>query len=242
MRFSKGALLFSSSRLSNGIDPNQSRFSSFIETPTTPRPILWMFHQPSHYWIGVQVVQLFLQLSRAPYIEIVEPALPEPFEPVPFLGKRKPQLCSCSSSPFLPHHLRGIALRRLADQQVHMLRHDHVSDQQKRIALPHFRKNLHKQVPGPHRLQQRPPLETTECDEVQIFLAVVAPELVFHEAKKSAPFENHKRCGTPSFTQGLYPKWYTLASFRPATEFEGTHAPPASHRCFSGRAHLSAGM
>lgn len=86
------------------------------------------------------------------------------------------------------YDLRRRALHGLADEQVHVLWHDHVSDEQEGITLSDFRKNLHEQVSCARRLQQRPPLKTTERDEVQIFSAVVALQLAFHAGKEWRTF------------------------------------------------------
>ena len=98
-----------------------------------------MFHQFSLHWICVHVFQLFLQFLLAPDIEIVESSLPKMRLLLCTSLEWKRQLSICHYSALLqqrPRNLlfqhlqnpRGGFLTRLADQQMYMFRHHHISD------------------------------------------------------------------------------------------------------------------
>src|SRR6202008_2602487 len=108
----------------NRIDLNQPTFPFHAKTPTTPRPVLWMFHQPSDHGIRVHVIQFLFFFSPFIDIEIVKPLLPERLQFQPILIKLEfslpaNPLCSfshLSRNSLLQHlhHCRQCPFLRLA--------------------------------------------------------------------------------------------------------------------------------
>src|SRR5713101_6262187 len=118
------------------------------------------------------------------YVEIVKPRLPEAARILLRLGKVQAQLSSRWASPLLPHfarhsllqhlqHRRRRASPRLADQQMHMLRHDHVTQKPETVFPADAREFSHKKISRTTASQKRQPPVATEGDEVQIASAVV---------------------------------------------------------------------
>jgi hypothetical protein len=128
---------------------------------TAPHPLLGTLHQPPLDRIAVQVAQLLDQLALTPHIEVIIALLPERAAS----GKR-PQL----TPHVLLEHLnrqRQLAPLGLADQQVHVLGHDHVSAHVEPVPLPN---PLQRPFEDPTRLrrsQQGSAMVATEGDEVQ---------------------------------------------------------------------------
>jgi hypothetical protein len=91
----------------------------------------------------MHVLQLLNLFSLAPKIEIVEATLPELTGEFAFRGQPpgKAQLHSLN-------YLRGIAYQGFGNQQVHVLGHDHVSNDGKTLTLTHPFQNSKKQVPA----------------------------------------------------------------------------------------------
>jgi hypothetical protein len=87
------------------------------------------------------------------------------------------------------HHDRRIAARRFAEEQVHVLGHDHVTNHDKAIAAADLLQHLEKEIawilPA---TQQRASLITTGGDKVQVSGAVVTMESVSHAAELVRPF------------------------------------------------------
>ncbi len=146
------------------INPNSHLSSPCIVRPTAPGPVLWMLHQLSLYRIGVHILQLLLQLLFAPYIEIIKSALPKMLPIHPVSVKRQRQLRAVRSFSLFQEiprdllfqylqYLRWIFLRRLTDQQMHMFRHHHISDDTEPVPAPNFIQDLYKTVPRPNRSQ-----------------------------------------------------------------------------------------
>ncbi len=225
----------------NKIQTNQSFFSHFITTPTTPRPVLRVFHQSSYHRIRMHVVQLLFYFPTAPNVEIIKPSLPKPLLSV-LLRKRKPQLtphapplCSHRSRHSLLQyldHLRRRTLGRFAQQEMHVLRHQHISDKLEPVPLSHFPKNLHKKIFGADGPQQRPPFVTTECDEVQIPSPVVPFQFVLHRGNPAHPLNTTKGAAPPlSLLHGNLPQWYTPSVPNRSMNSERKHGPPA--QCMS---------
>jgi hypothetical protein len=97
------------------------------------------------------------------------------------------------------HHHRRIRLLRLADQQVHVLRHHHIPDDCEPIAPPHFIKNDQKRIPRPHRPQKRQSPITTETNEMQLRSPIAALEILRHRSKSTPthPSQTQRRVGHP---------------------------------------------
>ncbi len=158
------------SLLPNRIDGDQCGFSLLIERPTAPRPIFGMLHQLSCNWIRMHIVKLLAKFLSAPNIEVIESGLPESWQISDTFCKREAQLpCrrTASLSPQIPRnpllqHLQDNRWRgflRLADEQMHVIRHNHVSDQQEFVTFTNLAKGLDEEVSRPQGVEQwQPPI------------------------------------------------------------------------------------
>jgi hypothetical protein len=72
---------------------------------------------------------------------------------------------------------------RFAEEQVHVLGHDHVTDHDKTIAAADLFQHLEKEIAILPATQQGAPLITTGGDKVQVSGAVVTMESVSHAAE-----------------------------------------------------------
>ena len=100
-------------------------------------------------------------------------------------------------------HRRGSALPRLADQQMQMLGHYHITDQTKSCCIAYSSQFFHQEVSRPRRFQQRQSPVTTESNKVQIAFAVIAFKTRRHRQprqKKQPPQDpgSHPEPGAPS--------------------------------------------
>jgi hypothetical protein len=116
-----------------------------IETEAAPAPLLRTLHQSPDQRIAVHVAQLLDALFRGPDVEVVEARLPETLR----YGIRKEPSLHALAPPLPLHSSRNALLQGfnhgreifplgLADQQVHVLRHHHVSDGDLVIACSFF--------------------------------------------------------------------------------------------------------
>src|SRR6266571_4737292 len=165
------------SLLPNRIDGDQCGFSLLIERPTAPRPIFGMLHQLSCNWIRMHIVKLLAKFLFAPNIEVIESGLPESWHVPHTSRKREAQLrCRGTASPF-PQIPRDALLQdlqdnrwrvflRLADEQMHVIRHNHVSDQQELITFTNLAKGLDEEVSRPRGVEQWQPPIATKREEV----------------------------------------------------------------------------
>jgi hypothetical protein len=189
--------------LLNWINPNQPRLIVRIKRKAAPRPLPRMLHQPLHHWIRVNVVQFFFPLRIAPHIEVVKSPLPK--SPVLFHGISELQgKLRARSAPLLSshrsryallqylQHSRHIAFLRLADQQMHVLRHEDVPNQPELIGASDLPQYFQEQIPRANRFQIAPPVVATEGNKMQIALAVVAFQTFRHSAnqKSGPPLQN----------------------------------------------------
>ena len=158
------------------IDFQQRCASAGIRGGTAPYPILGIFDQSPRDRIAMHVLEFLASLFRAVHVEIVKSRLPE--------TRRLRQSVKCErlldrghfSAPaahplgdaqFEAMHHRGwVARFRLADQQVHVLRHDYVADYNEAVLGSNLFERAHERVPRARRSQQRQPAVTTEGDEV----------------------------------------------------------------------------
>src|SRR5713101_5352211 len=86
----------------------------------------------------------------------------------------------------------------LADQQMNVLGHDHVSDQREVKTAPHLAKDLYERVSRTNRAEQRQAAVATACDEMQVLLPVVAPQSFGHRKnQKPHPCKNRKDGAPP---------------------------------------------
>jgi hypothetical protein len=73
-------------------------------------------------------------------------------------------------------HNPGIGSFRLAEQQMNVLRHDHITDYHEAITLPYLFKDKKKEIAPLRSMQKRESVITAERDEVQKSLSVAAIE------------------------------------------------------------------
>ncbi len=187
---SPASVLCSSSRR---IDPHQSFITALVPRARTPHPIPRRTHQSTLHRIHMHVFELLHLLLVTPHIEIVKSPLPELRQRI-LSSKLKLELPNNFLPPPPPHlprhsllqhlqHRRRRPFRRLAHQQMNVFRHHHESHQRKSVSVAYLTQDLHKQIPRPHRPQQRQAPVTTAGDEMQIVLAVVPLEFSMHKNK-----------------------------------------------------------
>src|ERR1700688_2650562 len=135
--------------------------------------------------IAVHILQFLSHFFSAPDIEIVKAALPKSGRLAPLWGERQRQLrCRRLSWPsaqgarnFLLEHLqdfRGVALGGLADQQMNVFRHDHITDQLKTVPHADLIQYSHEALAGPGRSEKGTPPIATEGDEMEIAASIKA--------------------------------------------------------------------
>ena len=78
------------------------------------------------------------------------------------------------------HDGRRSMLLRFADQQVKMLRHDDVSDDDELVLLSNLLQHLEKQIASPRGSEERLSTVTTASDEVQVVVAIVTRQIPGH--------------------------------------------------------------
>src|SRR6476620_11150388 len=123
------------------------------------------------------------------------------------------------------HHGGRRAPFRLADQEVNVIGHHHVSDHYEAVPLPDVLQNLQEQIAPPRAAQPWLPMITTACEKMQVPVAVIALEAFGHaftvraarppraRKKKSKsqgvrnwecpPFANNAKDGPPAARAGL---------------------------------------
>jgi hypothetical protein len=70
---------------------------------------------------------------------------------------------------------------RLAQEQMNMFRHNHVSSHAKQIFLAHVFEDLQKDIPRFGGIQKWKPVIATEGDEMEIVTAVISSESSWHD-------------------------------------------------------------
>ena len=191
----------------------QTLFPILIKPVTTPRPQFRVRHQPSLHWVHVHVIQFLNSLLPAPNIKVIKPPLPKTamhrgILPQTQLSRRRfpprppPQPPRHSLLQHLHHH-RRIRLLRLPNQQMNVLRHHDVADDDEPIPPPHFIKNDQKRIPRPHRPQKRQTPITTESNEMQLRSPIAPLEILRHREKVNflPPFANPAKDGAPARTK-----------------------------------------
>src|SRR5208282_6595014 len=214
--FLSRTLLSRFSPLSHRIDGQHSTLASLIERPTAPWPVVRVPDQLADDRIPVHVLQLLFPLLRAPHVEVIKPPLPEARQFGPGLGKPEAQLRRGRRAT-LPsqgpgdtlfqdlQHRRRRPIFRLADQQMDVLGHDYIAHQQKAVALAHLAERLDEQVPRSHSSKKGKAAITTERQEMEMSLSIVAFQLITHLGKPPHPLlERHKGCGTPTPTSSYH--------------------------------------
>ena len=143
---------------------------------TRPHPVLRLFNQPPQYRIAVHVAQLFDSLLFAPNVEVIVPPLPERFAAAALQPARSALL----------EHLQRHRHRRsagFAQQQMHVLRHHHVTGNRKLIPQANALQFLLKDGSCPRRAQFRLPPITTEGDEMKRTALLVPNKPAGHGAE-----------------------------------------------------------
>src|ERR1700747_557800 len=126
------------------VPENQAALRVSIVPVTAPRPLFRFEHQSALHRIAVHITQLLNALLLAEDDKIVEAALPD----VTGLERSVPQLALPRVGPQAKlaqpaprktlfqslHYDRRIATLRFAEEQMHVLGHDHVTGNDKTIA------------------------------------------------------------------------------------------------------------
>ncbi len=190
------------------IDRDQPSLTSFIRYEAAPCPFTRSSYESPFHWIGVHVLDLLSNLLRAIYVEVIKPRLPEPCQFRVTLFKCKPHL-SRRHMPFLPsqiprnalfqhsQHQRRRRVRALANKQVNMLRHHHISHQQKSIPIANGSQRLHECIPSPRSSQERQPPVTTKRQKMEIAPSIIPLESSGHRTTPKTPTRNTDVWGTP---------------------------------------------
>lgn len=180
-----------------------------------------MLHQSSRDRIPVHVFQFLKHLLLAPHIEIVDrsavthdidPSLPETGKFRTSFPESKLHLCRHLPSVFGTqfsrhpqfqnvHNRRRRSALRFSHQEMHVLRHNHISHDQKPIFRPNLIQDPQENIPRAGRTEQRKPSVTAEGKEVKIFPSIIAFQILWHERKKRPHLSLRERWGTlvPAF-------------------------------------------
>src|SRR4029077_13392066 len=87
---------------------------------------------------------------------------------------------------------------RFAQQQMHVIRHDHVTHQQKLEFRADFCKDFDEQIPCPDRLQITAAVVTAKSNKVKGFLTVMTVQALRHRKRAARPtLANPTRKGRP---------------------------------------------
>ena len=70
---------------------------------------------------------------------------------------------------------------RFANQQMNVLRHDHIADHHEAIPLPDLFQDLQKQIAATSRSQPRLPVIATASEKVEMLVPVIAFEACGHD-------------------------------------------------------------
>jgi hypothetical protein len=155
----------------------------------------------------VHVFQFLSPLFRAVDVEVVISPLPEAAQ---FAGcvwevQRELALGPAFPGTHRARHpllqdldkLRQISLAGLAEEQVHVLRHHHISNEKRSAAVTHFSQSLQEQSASPDGAQERSSLVATEGDEMQVSMSMMAFEFSGLEEKNVPTLsKNRKVWGT----------------------------------------------
>jgi hypothetical protein len=191
----------------DGIDLHQTSLSHGVKRPTAPWPILRMLHQLSRYRVRVHVFELLANFLLAPHIEVIKSGLPETrktFIPSCKCEAQLPCRRAPYASPEIPRNAllqhfqddRWRGFRRFADEQVHVIGHDHVADQQEIVPFTNLAESVHEKISPLLGMEQRQPPITTEREEVQITSSIVTFQSLRHD---KTPTRKPDAWGTPRF-------------------------------------------
>ena len=155
------------------VHSHQTGFAESIGAETAPGPKLRGRHQSSRYWVAMNVAQFFDAFVFGPDVEVVEALLPDMLREAVKNGSLRgiaPSLLrqdASRKSKFESLHYGRRSLHlRLADQQVNVLGHDHVTYDHERVASAHLLQDSQQQITTAGGPKQRLPPITTAGDEV----------------------------------------------------------------------------
>jgi tyrosyl-tRNA synthetase len=83
---------------------------------------------------------------------------------------------------------------RLAEEQVHMIRHNHVANQAEIELRADFSKHLKEQISRADCLQIRMSVIATESNEMKVALPITALQSFWHGNRKEQPQEGPTLC------------------------------------------------
>ena len=173
-----------------------------VVSKTAPRPLLRFQRQSALYWVAVDVAEFFQPFRVAPDYEIIKSSLPhvsfgEHFIPEFALGRMATPLQTfqkLAREALLQHlyHGRWRARLRLADQQMEVFRHYHISDYDKTVAAANLLEGFEKQASTGGGSQHGTAVITTRSYEMQVAASVASLETLGH-SRRVDPLRG-KRC------------------------------------------------
>ena len=163
----------------------------------------------------MHVAQLLHPLPRRPHVEIVEARLPK--RSLRFLSEQRPlpritapslrQQRPCRTLLHHLHHRRRSSHLGLGHQNMNMLRHHHIADDYKTVALSRLFENGEEPVASLGRTEKRQSPIARPGDKVQMVRTVSAMQAAGHEqpmlsAVSYPPLQKSQGRGTHSFKVG----------------------------------------
>ena len=156
-----------------------------------------MFHELSCHRVRMHVLEFLANFLFTPHIEVIKSGLPEARQiPVACCkcAARLPCRRATSASPEIPRdallqHFQdngGCALGGFADEQMNVVGHDHISDQQEFVAFTNFPQGLDEDVARSRRVEQRQPPITTEREEMKMAPSIVSLQTFRHNTNPHA--------------------------------------------------------
>ena len=141
----------------------------------------------------MHIPQLLYPLLLRANVEVIKPLLPGPLRrdckqlALVLFPSQAIQHPPRKSDLQRLHHLRQRLLVRLAHQQVKVLRHHDISEDDESIPLPHRLQHLQKQIASPPRSQPGPSPVTTAGYEVQVLPAIMPLQTLGHVSRLLVP-------------------------------------------------------
>jgi len=145
---------------------SQPSLSFFVRQETAPKPVTRISHQSPLHRVGVHVLQFLLNILGAVQVKIVKPRLPKSRQPRVAVLKCQALLSYCHAAlPFSQiarnaplqnfQHQRWRTFRPFADEQLNMLGHHNIPNQEKVITLANFCQRRDECISGPRCSQER---------------------------------------------------------------------------------------
>jgi len=179
---------------------DRTLFPSRIVEGTAPLPIFRTSDQPALDRVLMHIIQFLGQFRFTPNIEVIIPGLPE--------GSRR-AFIEFLRNNLLEHlqHNRQVASLRLAQQQMHVLGHNHKSGQVESVPTTYSFQRDNECVACSLASQQRRAAITTERNEMNVTSLLVSPKSPWHEVEITSwrqvsavtdehrKYKVHKSCG-----------------------------------------------